>query len=185
ASSAQLRDAYIADLQAQANALAANGQTLSATDQLTLGTLKQQHADFQNDVQNSWGNLYSTLDKDVQSTADSMIKTLFTGQGSFHDETIKGLEDIGVAVVEKFTKPFTDAVANLISGAITDLLSGKGLGGISSALDSIGSKMASTFASSGSSGIDSLNNLPVSATGLSDGSSGSSAVSSLGSAASG
>jgi hypothetical protein len=137
----------VASLTAQQDAYVAAGKTLSASDQVTLASLKQQHADFINDQVNQWANLYNGIDKDVQGTAASMISTLFTGSGSFHDEAIKGLEDIGAAVVTKFTKQWTDAIASLMSGAITDLLGAKGLGGISSALDSIGTKMASVFAS--------------------------------------
>lgn len=143
ASSEQLRIAQINDLTAVSNAKQAQGQTLTTQDQLTLATLKQQQADYQSNTIQGWATMYSTIDADVKTTAASMIRTLFEGGGSFHDEAIKGLEEIGEAVVTKFTKPFTDAIASLISGAISSLLSGNGLKGISDALDTITSSLKS------------------------------------------
>lgn len=143
ASSEQLRIAQINDLMAVSNAKQAQGQTLTTQDQLTLATLKQQQADYQSNTIQGWATMYSTIDADVKTTAASMIRTLFEGGGSFHDEAIKGLEEIGEAVVTKFTKPFTDAIASLISGAISSLLSGNGLKGISDALDTITSSLKS------------------------------------------
>lgn len=145
ASSAELRDARINDLQRETDAAAAAGQTLTANDQLTLARLKQERADFATDQVNKWGNLFTTIDGDVQQLEKSMVHTLFTGSGSFKDEAIQGLQAIGEAVVTSFVKPFEDAIAKLVAGAITDLLSGKGLGGILSSLSEIGSAAKSVF----------------------------------------
>jgi hypothetical protein len=114
---------------------------LSAAHALELAAMKQKEADYQADSVQGWATLFTSIDSTVKGTAQSMIHTLLTGTGSFGDEAKKMLTDIGEEVVTKFTKPFTDAIASLISGAITDLLSGKGLGGISSALDSIAKKI--------------------------------------------
>jgi uncharacterized membrane protein YedE/YeeE len=105
-----------------------------------------------NDQANQWGNLYTGIDKDVQGTASSMVSTLITGKGSFHDEMIKALDDIGISVVTAFTKPFTDAIASLLAGGIADLLGSKGLGGISSALEGIGKSATSAVSSLGGLG---------------------------------
>ncbi len=127
------------------------GTAIPADQQIANAKMIQQQKDFSAEHLTQWTDLYNSIDKTVSGTADSMIKTLITGTGSFHDEMIKGLEDIGVAVVEKFTKPFTDAIANLIATGITKLLSSSGLGGISTALDGIIGKISSAAGSTATS----------------------------------
>ncbi len=124
ASAGQLLAAQIADLTSLQNTDTATGTAMTAQQQLTLAKLKQQQSDFSSDYITQWSTMYTSIDKDVQQTAASMINTLVTGQGSFGDEALKMLENIGDAVLTAFLKPATDAIAKFIAGSITDLLSG-------------------------------------------------------------
>jgi hypothetical protein len=74
-----------------------------------------------------------------------MVAMLFDGDLSF-GERMKGMfKDIGIAVVDMFITPAKEAISTFISETITDLLSGKGLGGVLQNLQDIGSAVAGAF----------------------------------------
>lgn len=139
------RQAQIAYLQDTLDADVQNGRDITAAQQLDLAKLKQQETDYRADSVTQWSALYTTIDGDVKGFAESAIATLITGKGSFKDEVVTMLDNIAVAVADTFLKKATDAIAQFIAGAITDLLSGKGLGGVLQSLKDIGSSAASAF----------------------------------------
>lgn len=126
-----------------------NKTNIPAEQQLQNAALIQGQKDFSKEHLTQWSDLYNSITSTVQTFAGSAIKTLFTGQGSFKDEGIAALQSLGEAVMTKFIQPFTDAIADFIAGAITNLLSGKGLKGVADALDGIMTKVGGLFGKSG------------------------------------
>lgn len=125
--------------------------SVPAALQIQLANLTQQQKDFVANSQHQWITLFNSIDSSVQNLDKSMISTLFGGKGSFYDEAIKALQDIGASVLTLLVKPFEDAVARLLSGAIANLLGSSGIGGIASGLSQIGK-----FFGLNTSGLDSL-----------------------------
>ena len=144
-----LRDAqikWLTDVEAKATEA---GTNVPADQQLMLAKLKQQQTDFNTEHVTQWSTLYSSIDGTIKSFASSAISDLFDGKVSFKQKGLDALKAIGDAVLTSFITPFTDAIATFISGAITNLLSGKGLGGVLSSITDIGKGISGIFSSAG------------------------------------
>jgi hypothetical protein len=81
----------------------------------------------QKTVWTDFGKEVSTI---VTNFAQDMAKALFDGDMSWGEKAKTMLKDLGEAAVSVFITPFTNALKDLLSGALADLLGGKGLGGI-------------------------------------------------------
>lgn len=77
----------------------------------------------------------------VQGISDS----LWDGKLSWKEKGLAALTDLGKAATSMFIQPFTEAIATFISGALTDLLSGRGLGGVLDRLGAIGDAVGGIF----------------------------------------
>lgn len=90
------------------------------------------------EMSRAWNQWMDGVSRGVGELAITLGEKLFFGKGSWGEIWKKGLQDIFIA-------PFESAVKTLITGAIKDLLSGKGLGGILDGLKQIGSAMSGIF----------------------------------------
>jgi len=122
----QLEAAWVAYYGKQLALDQANGTAMSAADQISYANMSQNMKDFSAEHLTQWSDLYNKIDTTVKGTCDDMIKALVTGDGSFVSIMEKGLQDIGVAVLESLVKPFEDAIARLIAGQLTNLISSLG-----------------------------------------------------------
>ena len=92
---------------------------------------------------------WEDFSKDVSTVftnfAQSIAKSLFDGDLSFGEKAKKMLTSLGEAVVAKFIEPATKAIGDFISGVLSDLLSGKGLGGVLDRIKDIGEGIGKIF----------------------------------------
>ncbi len=146
ANSSQLRLAQIADLQAQEDKWVSMGTAVPADQQLMLASLTQQQKDWTANNVTSWGTMWGSIHDATSGFFKALNDDIITGDFShFKEQAIKGLEDIGKAVLDKMTKPATDAISTFVADSIGALLSGKGLGGVMDSLTKIGTSMANIF----------------------------------------
>lgn len=92
---------------------------------------------------------FGEFDREVSTIVTNMTQgitdSLWSGEFSWKEKGLAALTDLGKAATSLFIQPFTDAIAKFIAGALTDLLSGKGLGGILDKLKGIGDAVGSVF----------------------------------------
>lgn len=139
----QVRDAQIKALQDQKAAYIANGGDLSATQQHTLDTLLNQQSYFNQQHEDQWHALYTTVDSQVIGLSNKLVTDLFEGSGSFGKTALKALEDIGAAFVNAFIAPATKAVANFIANSLSNL--GSAFSGIAKLATDTGSTVDLAF----------------------------------------
>lgn len=84
---------------------------------------------------NDFGREVSTI---ITNLAQDISKSLWEGGGSWAEKGLNALKSLGQAVTSLFIKPFAEGIANLLAGALKDLLGGSGLGGIFDGLKNIG-----------------------------------------------
>lgn len=107
-----------------------------------LETASTKSAEKQKGTWEGFGKDVSTV---FTNFAQSIAKSLFDGDLSFGEKAKKMLTSLGEAVVAKFIEPATQAIGNFISGVLSDLLSGKGLGGVLGHLKDIGEGIGKIF----------------------------------------
>lgn len=90
----------------------------------------------------TFGNEVSTI---VTNLTQGISESLWDGSLSWKEKGLGALKELGQAVTSLFIQPFTDAIAKFIAGALTDLLSGNGLGGVLDRLKDIGSSISGIF----------------------------------------
>lgn len=139
----QVRDAQIKALQDQKAAYIANGSDLSAAQQHTLDTLLNQQSYFNQQHEDQWHALYTTVDSQVIGLSNKLVTDLFEGSGSFGKTALKALEDIGAAFVNAFIAPATKAVANFIANSLSNL--GSAFSGIAKLATDTGSTVDLAF----------------------------------------
>jgi TP901 family phage tail tape measure protein len=97
---------------------------------------------------------FDGLGKDISTVftnaAQSIAKAFFDGNLSVGEKMKTMLSEIGQAVLSRFIEPATKAIGNFITGVISDLLSGRGLGGVIGALKEVGEAMGKVFGIGGS-----------------------------------
>lgn len=124
-------------------------------------------------------NMMQQVSTIVTNFAQDAAKSLFDGDLSWGEKFKKLWGNLKEAAVATFIEPVTKAISDFITGALTDLISGKGLGGVLDQLGSIGKAVTGLFGG-GASGAASA---AGGATGGAGGAAGS--VGSVGSAAGG
>jgi len=92
---------------------------------------------------------WKDFSKDVSTVftnfAQTIAKSLFDGDLSFGEKAKKMLVSLGEAVTAKFIEPATKAIGDFISGVLSDLMSGKGLGGVLDRIKDIGEGIGKIF----------------------------------------
>jgi TP901 family phage tail tape measure protein len=97
-------------------------------------------------LKNKWKELGATIKGDVTSAIEGMERALIDWDWEGFKNSLVGMfKEIGFSVLDSFIKPAKEAIATFISETITDLLSGKGLGGVLQNVKDIGSTMADVF----------------------------------------
>jgi TP901 family phage tail tape measure protein len=77
--------------------------------------------------------------------ATDITKSLFEGDTSWGEKGKALLSSLGNLAKTAFVQPFEKAIGDLITGALSDLLSGKGLGGVLDTIKDIGREATSAF----------------------------------------
>lgn len=89
-----------------------------------------------------FGNQVSTV---ITNFAQDISKSLWEGNLSWGEKGKSLLKSLGEAVSSSFIEPAAKAITGFIEGAIKDLLSGKGLGGVLDSVTNIGSSIKGIF----------------------------------------
>jgi tape measure domain-containing protein len=105
-----------------------------------------------------WSKQVSTI---VTDLGKQLSDALWDGDKSWGEKGMNMLKSLGESVTRAFIEPAMKAIGDFISGALSDLLGGKGLGGIMDRLKDIGGAFKDVFsagsaASSGGSGGGSI-----------------------------
>lgn len=96
------------------------------------------------------GASYAQFVSDTEDKIADLQTKYTTFWSTIQDAGSKALEKLGTDVLESFFKPFTDAIAKFLAGAMADLLGKLGLGGLSDMLSGIADKIGSIFTGGGS-----------------------------------
>ena len=148
ASSGDLNKAWVAYEEARINAARAAGVDIPAEDLKMLNKVKEQlttHTTESTTKWDTWKNQVSTIVTDLGA---SMAKTLFDGDKSWGEKAKSMLDSLGQAVTRAFVEPATKAIGEFISGALADLMGGKGWGGVLSTIKDAGKATADVFSQS-------------------------------------
>ena len=127
-------DAGVYEFGTAAEIIARHGGSIKNSNKAAVDASIKDWKDFGRDVSTVFTNF-----------AQDIAKSLFDGDLSFGEKAKKMLSSLGEAVVAKFIEPATKAIGNFISGVLSDLLSGKGLGGIIDKLKDIGEGIGKVF----------------------------------------
>ena len=92
-----------------------------------------------------WEQFSTDVKGIIGNAVTGMAQSLFEGDGSFGEKAKGMLTSLGTAVMDNFVTPATTAIGNFISGVLTDLLGGKGFGGMLDRLTEIGNKITDIF----------------------------------------
>ena len=159
------RRAFLIATQAQAEYEASLGGVTAET-QLQLARIEQAERDYQNNSVNGWRNLWQNLHDGVSSMFHELNVAVFSGDwATAKDRILDDLKGMGLAVLEKFTKPAEDAIASFVANTLTDLLSGKGFGGVMDSIGGLGSALGGIFKGAGAAAASAGSGLAVDAGG--------------------
>lgn len=136
------RRAHIDSLTAIINDYSQRGQEVPAAMQIQLAKLIQQERDYQANSVAGWAAMWNSIRGNMSDVFQSFNRTLVTGDwANFKDRFIGDLQNIGESVITKFLKPTEDAISNFVATTLSDLLSGKGFGGVLDSLNNITSSI--------------------------------------------
>ena len=145
ASAADIDKAWVAMEKARQAAATAAGETIPADQKKMLEKMEEQTSTSSKKQKDAWADFSKEVSTVITNFAQDIAKSLFDGDLSFGEKAKKMLSSLGEAVTAKFIEPATKAVSEFITGVLTDLLSGKGLGGVMDSLKGIGSAMSGIF----------------------------------------
>jgi len=144
--------AFLKLLEAERQAMIANGEEIPAL-------MDKQMADLQASVNNkapavkgAFDGFASSVSTVITNFAQDISKSLWDGDMSWGEKGKSLLKSLGQAVTSSFIEPAAKAIGDFIGGAIKDLLSGSGLGGVLSTLGEIGSKAKDVFSETPAAG---------------------------------
>jgi tape measure domain-containing protein len=146
-------NAMLKMLKAQKDAMIANGQDIPDEMQAMLDKIGNAASDPGTGIAKAttaFQKFSQDVSESVGRVAEDLVKDLFSGEGSFAEKGMRALKSLGQAVLTSFTDPFAKAANDLMSGVISDLLGGKGLGGIVDKVKELGSSIAGVFGGGGS-----------------------------------
>jgi TP901 family phage tail tape measure protein len=144
--------AFIKLLEAEEAAMRANGIAIPEYHAQMLADLKAKTEDPAKGLPATKG-LFDNFGKEVSTAitnfAQDISKSLWEGNTSWGEKGKQLLSSLGQAVTTAFIEPATKAIADFITGAIKDLLGGKGLGGVFDSLKDIGKAATDIFQKGG------------------------------------
>jgi hypothetical protein len=96
----------------------------------------------------------------ITNFAQDISKSLWDGDMSWGEKGKSLLKSLGQAVTSSFIEPATQALSNFISGALADLLGGKGFGGIMDSIKGIGGAFGGIFGGGDKPGVPGVPSIP-------------------------
>lgn len=138
-------NAMLRMMQAQRDAMVANGQAIPADFDAMLGKLESSASLKGTSVTDKFATMKTNISGIIQNLGADMVHSLFEGEGSWAEKGINALKSLGEAVLMHFVDPAMAAIGDFIANTIADLLSGRGLGGVLDSIKEIGKSLASVF----------------------------------------
>lgn len=142
--------AMVKVLEAQIAAAKAAGEQIPAEWGAMLEALKSKTGTKLPEVKGQWEGFGKEVSTVVTNFTQDIAKSLFDGDMSWGEKFKSMLSSLGSAVVSSFIQPATTAIAGFISGALADLIGGKGFGGIMDSITGIGGAIGKLFGSGAS-----------------------------------
>jgi len=139
--------AFLKLLEAQKQKMVANGQEIPALMSQQMSDIKASIDGKAPEVTGAFDGFANSVSTVITNLAQDITKSLWEGDLSWGEKGKEALKSLGEAVTASFIEPATKAIAGFISGAIKDLLSGDGLGGIVDSIKNIGSGLSKMFSS--------------------------------------
>lgn len=163
ASAADIASAWDKAMKVQAAASDAGWKSIREEQSSALDDMQQEASDAQDAMAetvtaghakqaSAWEGFSNEVSTIVTNLSQDIARSLFEGGGSWAEKGINALKRIGEAAVSQFIEPFAKAAADLISGALADLMGGKGLGGLLSRFKEVGSSIGGIFGGGGGGG---------------------------------
>ena len=152
ASARDIDAAWVAMEERRQAAAVAAGESIPAEQQKMLDRMKDQldtSTTKQSDKWSEWSKQVSTI---VTDLGRDLAGILFDGDLSWAEKGQKALDAIGQAFTRAFIEPATNAIADFVSGALADLLGGKGFGGLIDRVKGIGDAIGGIFGGKGGGG---------------------------------
>ena len=122
ASSTQLRQAQIADINAQIAAWTAEGQSVPASYQIMLAQLEQQENNYKSNSLTRWTTLSNSINSQFSGMWTGLTKDFFEG-GDFLGTITTAMQHVGESILNTILKPFTDQIDTVLSKVLTSLTS--------------------------------------------------------------
>jgi tape measure domain-containing protein len=141
-------NAMLRMLKAQREAMVSNGEQIPTDMQAMIDKMDAvatNSATGMPKVTGAFVNFKTEVSTILTNLAQDISKSLWDGEGSWKEKGLNALKSIGQAITSSFIDPFTTAISGLISGAIADLLGGKGFGGIIDRVKEVGSAIGGVF----------------------------------------
>lgn len=149
ASASDLETAWDKSQKAQIAAARSAGEEIPVEQAKALATMDDQLQAGQSRQKTAWDGFSNEVSTIVTNLAQDLAKGLFEGGGSWAEKGITALKRLGEAAVSQFIQPFASAAADLLSGALADLLGGKGFGGLSDRIKDVGGQLSGLFGKGG------------------------------------
>lgn len=130
--------------------------TASATDienayKAMTGIVSTETTTMKTNTTGAFDGLMTDISTKITNFAQDISKSLWEGDLSWGEKGKALLKDLGQLVTTSFIEPAAKALGDFVTGALAELLGGKGFGGIGSVLDSLGEKIKGMFGGGGSS----------------------------------
>jgi TP901 family phage tail tape measure protein len=141
-------NAMLAMLKAQRAAMVANGEQIPKDMQIMIAKMDAAVVDPSTgmpQITQKFGDFSKEVSTIMTNLAQDIGKSLWDGDTSWSEKGKAALKSIGAAATSLFVDPFTTAIGELLSGAIADLLGGKGFGGILDRVHELGKTIGSVF----------------------------------------
>jgi TP901 family phage tail tape measure protein len=155
ASAHDLDVAWVKMEESRISAAKAAGVEIPRETQATLDKVKASIEGHTKETGGQWSDWSKQVSTIITDLGANISGVLWDGDKSWGEKGMSILKSLGDAVTRAFVEPATKAIGDLISGAISDLLGGKGFGGIVDSIKNIGSTITDVFggAASAAGGI--------------------------------
>lgn len=149
ATARDLDAAWVKYEEARIEAAKAAGQQIPAETDRALAKVKDSlgiHTQQTKDTWSDWSKQVSTI---VTDLGRDLSRVLFDGDKSWGEKGKAMLESLGQAVTRMFVEPATKALGDLMSGVLSDLIGGKGFGGVVDSVKNAGKAISDIFGGGG------------------------------------
>lgn len=141
-------NAMLAMLRAQKDAMVANGTKIPADMQAMIDKLETTASSASTGMPKVTGTFTTfgdTVSGMFASLNTKLGDLLFDGDMSWAEKGKAALGTLKDAFTNSFVTPVTDSINDLITGALSDLIGGKGFGGVLQSIKDIGSSVTGVF----------------------------------------